>query len=70
VLVEFAKAVLESDAFLMTDSHGICIDGWIEGLPPEHIALLTKYRQDAIDQRVVQGEVTDGGVQSSGLRRT
>lgn len=56
LLVEFAKAVLESDAFLMTDNHGICIDGWIEGLSPETIAQLVKYRQLAIDKKIKEND--------------
>lgn len=56
VLIEFAKAVLESDAFLMTDSQGICIDGWIEGLSSEQIAFLTKYRQEALDKKLGEAD--------------
>jgi hypothetical protein len=69
MLVDFAKAVLESEAFLMIDSHGICIDGWIEDLSPEHLTFLMKYRQEFLDNEVVPGEVTDGGVQGPSLRR-
>lgn len=69
-MVAFAKAILEDDdLFVMTAGSSFHIDGWVEGLPQETVDQLMKYRQDFIDSKVVQGEVEDGGVQSTGLRQ-